>query len=554
MPTASTPADYRTTPDNAETGLPKGVPFIIGNEVAERFSFYGMKAILVVFMTKHMLDAQGEADYMSDEQAKVWYHSFTAAAYFFPILGAILSDVLWGKYKTILLISLLYCVGHGMLALMDLGPVTGLWDMQPFLLAGLALIAIGSGGIKPCVSAHVGDQFGRGNKGLMTQVFNWFYFSINLGAVTSTLLTPWLLEHYGPAWAFGVPGVLMAVATFVFWLGRHRFIHVPPAGWRAFKQETFSPEGLRAMRNLAPIFLIFVPVFWSIFDQTGSAWVLQAKEMDRQFAGQIWLESQVQALNPLLILVLIPVFTYVVYPLAGKVVKVTPLRKIGFGLGLTAVAFGISAFIETQIQMRASEAAQGLWTALTQAGVQPPAGEGAASLDAALRAAAAEDWSREQIQPFLDNMPNIGWQFIAYVVLTSAEILVSIVALEFAYTQAPRKMKSFIMGIFFLGVSLGNVFTAGVNSIIAIPQQVDPETGVVIREAGSMLEGASYYWFFTALAGVTTLAFIVYSQFYKGETYIQGEGEDAESPTDPDAPEPAAIRRAEAEAEGTDPR
>ena len=85
---------------------------------------------------------------------------------------------------------------------------------------GLALIALGAGGIKPCVSAHVGDQFGKQNKHLITKVFGWFYFSINFGSTVSMPLTPWLLEHYGPGWAFGVPGILMAIATFVFWLGR----------------------------------------------------------------------------------------------------------------------------------------------------------------------------------------------------------------------------------------------------------------------------------------------------------------------------------------------
>src|SRR5690606_9202451 len=107
------------------TGMPPGVPFIIGNELAERFSFYGMKAILVGFMTQHLLDRTGGEAFMTDERAKTWYHLFNAAAYFFPIAGAIVADVLRGKYRTILLTSLMYCAGHRCLALMDIGPVTG---------------------------------------------------------------------------------------------------------------------------------------------------------------------------------------------------------------------------------------------------------------------------------------------------------------------------------------------------------------------------------------------------------------------------------------------
>src|SRR6056297_3413354 len=182
---------FLTRPDPTETRLPGGVPFIVGNEAAERFSFYGMRAILVVFMTQYLVDASHNDATMTDEKAKSIFHLFVGAAYFTPMLGALIADIFWGKYKTILYISLMYCVGHGCLALMDLGPVTGAWDMRPFMYSGLFLIALGAGGIKPCVSAHVGDQFGSGNKHLMTQVFNWFYFSINLGAAASQFMTPW---------------------------------------------------------------------------------------------------------------------------------------------------------------------------------------------------------------------------------------------------------------------------------------------------------------------------------------------------------------------------
>lgn len=518
---------YLTAPDPAETKFPKGVPFIIGNELAERFSFYGMKGILTVFMTQHLLDASGESANMSDERAKTVYHLFTAGAYFFPIIGAILADAFWGKYKTILWISLMYCFGHGCLALMDVGPHTGLWDMKPFLFIGLAMIAVGAGGIKPCVSAHVGDQFGRGNKHLLTQVFNWFYFSINVGAMLSTILTPILLAKYGPWAAFGLPGVLMAIATFLFWLGRKEFVHVPAAGWKKFKDETFSPEGIRALVNLAPLFLIFVPVFWAIFDQTGSAWVLQADSMDRQFMGFTWLQSQVQAVNPFFILVLIPVFTYVIYPAVSKIYPLTPLRKIGIGFVLTAATFALSAVIESWITTKSADTMTQLWGALAIDGDMPR------TLSEMVRVARDNGWDQEQLTPYLADMPSIGWQFIAFVILTSAEIMVSIVCLEFAYTQSPKKMKSFIMGVYFLGVSLGNFYVSGVN--IVMESMRDEQTGA------TPLDGANYYWFFTGLMMFAFVIYLVWSKSYKGGTYIQGEDEEE-------------IIEARAEAEGTETR
>ncbi|MDC0613207.1 MFS transporter [Akkermansiaceae bacterium] len=160
---------------------------------------------------------------MSEVLASENYHKFNKWVYATPFFGALLADFFFGKYRVIIWLSIVYCVGHACLALMGVSGSAGWW-----LFAGLALICVGSGGIKPCVSAHVGDQFGKSNQHLLTKVFNWFYFSINLGAFLSMLATPWILEWHGPHLAFGIPGVLMAIATLSFWLGRKKFIHIQP--------------------------------------------------------------------------------------------------------------------------------------------------------------------------------------------------------------------------------------------------------------------------------------------------------------------------------------
>lgn len=455
---------YRTTPQLIST-MPPGIPYIIGNEAAERFSYYGMSGILFAFLTEHLRNAAGASSPMSPEVAKEWTHYFIGAVYAFPIVGAVLSDWLFGKYRTIMSVSLLYCTGHAVLATMDYPEIT---QTEPrWLLAiGLALIALGAGGIKPCVSAHVGDQFGKKNEHLITKVFGWFYFSINFGSTFSMLLTPWLLAdpRFGPAWAFGVPGILMAVATFVFWLGRNKFVHIPPGGTNFFR-ETFSRDGVRAVVNLIPLYLLIFP-FFTLFDQTHSSWVDQAKSMDCVVFGYRMLPSQIQAVNPVLILVLIPLFSYVIYPFAGKLFKVTPLQKIGAGLFLTASSFVIVAIAQHQID----------------------AGQ----------------------------KPHITWQLIAYLVITAGEVLVSITSLEFSYTQAPKKMKSFIMGVYLLvAIALGNFLTAWVNGYIEHQKSL----------GSTILKGANYYWFFTGLMIATALVFVVWSQFYRGQTYIQGEDE-----------------------------
>ncbi|MDE0960116.1 MAG: MFS transporter [Planctomycetota bacterium] len=411
-------ANYLSTPP-LTTEVPKGIPYIIGNEAAERFSFYGMKGILVVFMTQflYLMPGAGGGDPMAEATAVENYHLFTTAVYFTPIFGALIADIFLGKYLTIMSLSLVYCAGHGVLALMGIHA-----SLDPFqtLWIGLLLIALGSGGIKPCVSAHVGDQFGIKNSYLLTKAFGWFYFSINTGAFLSTLLTPWLLEWYGPHLAFGVPGILMAIATVAFWMGKDVFVHIP-AGGGDWYRETFSAAGLKSLLKVSSIF-IFIAVFWALFDQTGSSWVLQAQDMDRNWLGVTWLASQIQAVNPVMILLLIPTFQFLVYPAIDRVWKLTPVRKISLGLFVMVGGFAMVAM------------AQGL----------------------------IDDGQR----------PSIGWQVLAYAILTAAEVMVSITGLEFAYTQAPKQMKSVIMALFLMSVSLGNVFTAAVNHNIVVPDSI----------------------------------------------------------------------------------
>ncbi len=436
-------SQYKSSPLDTEQ-TPPGIPYIVVNEAAERFSFYGMKGILVIFMTKYLMDSSGELAVMNDETATAYYHLFTTAVYFFPFLGAILADWLWGKYKTILGLSVVYCLGHLALALDE---------TRLGLSLGLTLIAIGSGGIKPCVSAHVGDQFGPRNKHLLDKVFSWFYFSINLGAFISTIATPWLLDRYGPSLAFGVPGALMFLATYIFWLGRNRFVHIPPAG-KSFIQDAIAPSSLRSLAKLAAIYA-FVMMFWALFDQTGSSWVLQSRHMDRTIFGIEVLPSQIQAANPILVLLLIPISSYIIYPAINKIFPLTALRKISIGFFISALSFLIISFAQLQIDAGAT--------------------------------------------------PSISWQLAAYLIITLSEVFVSITCLEFSYTQAPKSLKSLVMALFFLSVSGGNLIVSFVNFFIQNP------------DGTSKLQGADYYFFFTSLMLATAILFVGVARWYKEE-------------------------------------
>ena len=451
--------------------MPPGIPYIIGNEAAERFSYYGMRGILVVFMTHFLVNASGQPDLMTDTQAREWTHLFYSAVYFFPLMGALIADIFFGKYLTIMTLSIVYCLGHLSLAIND---------TRIGLAVGLTLIAIGAGGIKPCVSANVGDQFGPKNHHLLTRVYLWFYFSINVGSAIAMWMIPVLLHSVGPHIAFGTPGLLMLIATVVFWLGRNKFVHALPVSGgnlpakvardgmvkaiyvpvRDYCREVFGRDGLKALGNLLPVYVI-IAVFWSLYDQCSSAWVQQAEHMDLHMFGREWSAEQFQVFNPILVLIYIPLFSYVIYPQLNKFFTLTPLRKMSIGFFFTFLSFVVPAWIEMRI------------------------GHGF--------------------------KPSIWWQILAYTFLMASEIMVYATGLEFSYTQAPKSMKSIIMALFLLTNTAGNLFTAAVNFFIQNPD------GTV------KLKGADYYLFFAGLMFVAAIAFIFVARSYRGKTFLEDE-------------------------------
>lgn len=434
--------------------MPPGIPYIIGNEAAERFSFYGLRAILVVYMTQYLRNRAGQLAPMNEGDANFYYHLFVASNYFFPMLGAIVADAFWGKYRTVFWISLVYCAGCLFLA----GD-----DTRIGLFMGLSLIALGSGGIKPCVSSNVGDQFGSSNQHLVSRAFGWFYFAVNAGSMISIPLTPILLDKFGPKLAFGVPAVLMFAATAIFWSGRYKFVHIPPKG-KSFLRETFTRETLASFGRLAIIF-VFVAVFWSLWDQSGGEWVLQAEKMERHVNLFGWhvelLSSQIQAVNAVMILALIPAFQYWFYPAMNAVWRLTPLRKIGLGIFTIGVSFLISTWIESRLTH----------------GVKV----------------------------------HVFWQLPAYLLLSAGEVMTSITSLEFAYTQAPKHLKAIVQALYLWSITGGNLFTALVQKFIQNP------------DGSSKLPGASFYLFFAVLAMGAALVFAVIARRYREATHLQDE-------------------------------
>ena len=452
---------------------PPQIKYIVGNEACERFSYYGMKGILAGYITGAVL--KGGLGQDADTATEI-IHAFTFVNYFMPLFGAWLSDKLIGRYHTILWISLFYCAGHGVLACSDfVGSVHG---RMVLLFIGLALIAFGSGGIKPCVSAFVGDQFKPEQSHLLQKAFGAFYWSVNIGSFFSFLVIPWVKDRYGFSLAFGVPGILMAIATLVFWLGTKHYVRVPPsrasksagffqvffaalsgkreAGksfWDAARRRFSEPE-VDAAKSVLPILFVFalVPVFWSLFDQTNSTWVLQGEKMiPATVLGLKIGAEQMQSMNPLIVMTLVPLFTLVVYPRLGRFAS--PLKRMAYGMFLAAGSYLIVAALQKQI-------------------------ENGAQL-------------------------SVLWQLVPYLVLTTAEVLISVTGLEFAFREAAPQMKSSIMSFWLLTVSFGNLLVMAITKFFS--SATDPSASV----------STGRFLLYAGLTFVVAILFSLISTFYK---------------------------------------
>ena len=454
---------------------PAQIKYIVGSEACERFSYYGMRSVLAGYITGAVLKGGLGQD---TDTATSLIHLFVFANYFMPLLGAWLSDKFIGRYHTILWVSFCYCLGHGVLACSDwAGGVAG---KMAFLYVGLALIALGSGGIKPCVSAFIGDQFRPDQNNLLQKAYGAFYWAINFGSFFSFLAIPWIKDRWGFSLAFGVPGLLMAVATLIFWLGTPHYVRVPSsrethaAGffrvfWHALLArrssglsfwdaalERFSRQEVDAARSVPPILFVFalVPAFWSLFDQTNSTWVMQGQLLvPFHVCGLTFGAEQMQSVNPVLVMLLVPLLTLLVYPRIGR--WAAPLHRMSAGMFLGALAYLAVAAIQSRIE----------------AGAQL----------------------------------SILLQLAPYLILTTAEVLISTTGLEFAFREAAPEMKSTIMSFWLLTIAFGNLIVVGITKLM-------PGSGAGAHHASV---SASRFLLYAGMTFAVAILFSVSTAFYR---------------------------------------
>uniref|UniRef100_A0A3Q3LX88 Solute carrier family 15 member 1a n=1 Tax=Mastacembelus armatus TaxID=205130 RepID=A0A3Q3LX88_9TELE len=373
-------------------GYPLSIFFIVVNEFCERFSYYGMRAVLVLYF-KYFLQ-------WDDDLATSIYHTFVALCYLTPILGAIVADSWLGKFKTIIYLSIVYAIGQVAMAVSAIHDITdsdrdGTPDNMTFhvvlSMVGLFLIALGTGGIKPCVAAFGGDQFNDKQESQRRTFFSVFYLCINGGSLLSTIITPILRgtqdcgiysQQKCYPLAFGVPAALMVVALVVFIVGSGMYYKPEPQGnimldvckcigfaiknrfrhrsqqypkrqhWMDWAEEKYDKLLIAQIKMVLKVLFLYIPLpmFWTLFDQKGSRWTLQATTMNGNFGLIVIQPDQMQTVNPILILTLVPIMDSVIYPLIKKCgLNFTPLKRMTVGMFLAALAFVCAGLVQVQI-------------------------------------------------------------------------------------------------------------------------------------------------------------------------------------------------------------
>uniref|UniRef100_A0A8C1HVP8 Solute carrier family 15 member 1b n=1 Tax=Cyprinus carpio carpio TaxID=630221 RepID=A0A8C1HVP8_CYPCA len=510
-------------------GYPVSIFFIVVNEFCERFSYYGMKAVLVLYF-KYFIG-------WDNDLSTTIYHTFVALCYLTPILGAIIADSWLGKFKAIVYLSIVYTIGQVIMAISAIHDITdtnrdGTPDNMTFHTAmsmlGLMLIALGTGGIKPCVAAFGGDQFEEHQEKQRSTFFSIFYLSINAGSLLSTLITPILRAQECGIYskqscfplAFGVPAALMVVALIVFIAGHSMYIMESPKGnillrvmkcigfaiknrfnhrsqqhpkrehWMDWAEEKYDKLLIAQVKMVLKVLFLYIPLpmFWALFDQQG-AFIIQPDQM--------------QIVNPILIVIMVPIMDSAVYPLIKKChINFTPLRRMTVGMLLAALAFVAAALLQIQIDQTmpnfpSSSQIQVKFLNLENTSV-PVEVEGQEPFAVpGFDVSSNNDTSNlNTIQDIEPNGIHMAWQVIQYFLMTCGEVVFSVTGLDFSYAQAPSNMKSVLQAGWLLTVAVGNIIV------------------LIVAEAGSLPDQWAEYVLFASLLVAVSIIFAVMAYFY----------------------------------------
>lgn len=391
-------------------GHPRGLTFLFATEMWERFSYYGMRALLVLYMVKYLLDPQRAGQVVAlgafrsalefvfgplDVQplASQIYGFYTGLVYLTPILGGLLADRVLGQRRTVILGASLMAVGHFMMA------------FEHLFLFALGVLILGNGAFKPNISTQVGSLYAPGDR-RHDSAFSIFYIGINLGAFLAPLVCGTLGEGLGWHYGFAAAGVGMTIGLIIYLFAAPT---LPPDAF-ARRETAHAPLGRAAWRSIVALLLLFLPVslFWGIYEQQGNTIVLWASEhTDRHVFGAEIPVTWFQALNPFMIFIFTP-FIVALWRRQGEREPST-VAKMAIGCFLAGLAY-------------------------------------------LLLVAAALVSGRAQASSL--------WLFVYFVILTVGELYLSPTSLSLVTKVAPLHLLSMMMGVW-LATSFVGGFLAG---------------------------------------------------------------------------------------------
>ncbi|CAI0475543.1 unnamed protein product [Linum tenue] len=508
--------DYEGNPaDKRKTGTWKACPYIIGNECCERLAYYGMSSNLVLYFKNRLNQSSATATKNNSD--------WSGTCYITPLLGAFLADAYLGRYWTIAGFSIIYVFGMTLLTMSasmpGLRPACTAEDkcqstdgQSAVFFVALYMIALGTGGIKPCVSSYGADQFDDADpveKEHKASFFNWFYFSINVGALIASSVLVWVQDNVSWGWGLGIPAIAMAIAVVSFFTGTRKYRYQKPGGspltricqvmvasFRKYrvnvpdekdqiKESTVDPwrlctvtqvEEFKAIIRLLPIWATGI-VFAAVYSQMSNLFILQGDTMDKRVGHSKFKISaaNVSVFDTLSVIFWVPIYDRIIVPAVRKFTGhkngFTQLQRMGIGLVISIFAMVYPAILEL-IRLR---------------------------------------MVREHNYYELDSVPiSIFWQVPQYFLIGCAEVFTFIGQLEFFYDQAPDAMRSLCSALSLTTVALGNYLSSLLVTIV---------TGLG-GKPGWIPDNLNYghvdyfFWLLAGLSFVNLVAFVVIARRY----------------------------------------
>jgi len=394
--------------DTGFFGHPRGLSTLFFTEMWERFSYYGMRAFLILYMVAPA--ASGGLGFGDADAASI-YGTYTGSAWGASILGGLIADRLLGQYRSVLIGGAIIALGHFTLAFPPL----------PFFYSGLALIVIGTGLLKPNVSTLVGSLYEAGDA-RRDAGFSIFYMGINLGAFIGPLIAGYLAQRVDWHVGFAAAGVGMTLGLVQYVLGRNRLkpavdrLAATPRPVKTATSEPTSPTSTGLLgfttddwKRIAAIVVFFLVaiLFWGAYEQAGSTLNLFADRYTRlDLFGVSFPSSWFQSVPPIFVILLAPLFAWLWLRLGPREPSVP--AKFAFGLFFMALSFLV----------------------LVPAGAMAQSGEGV------------------RVSPW--------WLIVSYMLSEFGELCLSPVGLSAVTKLAPVKIVGVMMGVWFLSNAFGN--------------------------------------------------------------------------------------------------